>query len=1094
MNTVNNSNSKEENENLFYSQIKETLGEELFNKVQKCKVLVVGAGGIGCELLKNLVLSGFKTIEIIDLDTIDLSNLNRQFLFRKSHIGMSKSKIARESVLKYNPYVSITAHHGDIKSHDFSPNYFKQFDLVMNALDNLSARRHVNRVCLSVNVPLIESGTAGYLGQVTVIKKDVTECFECQPTATPKEFAVCTIRSNPSAPIHCIVWAKMLYGRLFGVADESNAITDMDDNIVQGDEESGTAVRDEQLPKEKEKGFGEWVFHKVFHTDIDRLSRMGDLWKEKKPPKPLSLDQLLESFSKPDYSDSTTLQQQSNGSAMMKDQKIWSFKENVEVFLDQLKKLHERNQKDGALTWDKDDEMALNFCVSASNIRSYIFDIPLKSKFDVKSMAGNIIPAIATTNAVIGGLIVMEALKVIGGDLNKCQATYLCKLPSRKRLLLPVQLETPNPNCYVCNQNYITLKIDTHKTTLKKLLTEVLKKHLAFHQPILTVGTSQLYEDGEEDLSKEELEERAKLELKFLSQYKMGDGALLVVDDFQQNFKVSILINHCESFGTANSNGTADKKEEEKWFEIVGRSGTPSATTTAATSSTENNNDVTITEDLDEVEFIEAPQPEEQPSKKRRLPESESELQTNDIKINNSNEEEESRKSQTVYQYKCINGDTDWNSPTSWEGGVVPPVNSTVNILFNSPDNQQRCVINYPSDLQLSSLISNGPVSMSSPNGGSILKIYQDLVLRNLSILSFYGGASSSVLVSKLVSEHPESKVHYKADNIRVDKANCKGNFTVESSVQTLIGVDSNSDNRFSVFKMIKYNSITFNGDNSMDYLEAPYSTDDSSVVVKINVNKAIIVTSGATLSRTQITLQEMVTMAVFGGNFIFTENQGGFVMKNGAYLTINNGYYNFGPNGLKLDGGSNILMTENVTIIGDVTLGSDSLFSPKMTRITGTLNHQASSRIIIKRTNETNYFTIYGKLNQSPNAILNVSVTHPIDDNIIESNITRLDGFLNFNVDSTTIPFKNNNFKIIESTQDFLEKNYPTIKIYDSSKSYQPITYKFYKIHLDDNDIEITLNIFQLAGWKIGLIVVGCIVGSCLLALCLYLYCRRRR
>jgi ubiquitin-like 1-activating enzyme E1 B len=54
---------------------------------------MVGAGGIGCELLKTLVLSGFEDIEMIDLDTIDVSNLNRQFLFRKRHVGMSKAQV-----------------------------------------------------------------------------------------------------------------------------------------------------------------------------------------------------------------------------------------------------------------------------------------------------------------------------------------------------------------------------------------------------------------------------------------------------------------------------------------------------------------------------------------------------------------------------------------------------------------------------------------------------------------------------------------------------------------------------------------------------------------------------------------------------------------------------------------------------------------------------------------------------------------------------------------------------------------------------------------------------------------------------------------
>jgi ubiquitin-like 1-activating enzyme E1 B len=116
----------------------------------------------------------------IDLDTIDLSNLNRQFLFNKSHIKKSKALIASATAQSFCPSARITPHHADImrggpsgadEGARFGVAYFEQFDVVLNALDNLEARRHVNRMCVAARVPLVESGTAGFLGQVQPIMK-----------------------------------------------------------------------------------------------------------------------------------------------------------------------------------------------------------------------------------------------------------------------------------------------------------------------------------------------------------------------------------------------------------------------------------------------------------------------------------------------------------------------------------------------------------------------------------------------------------------------------------------------------------------------------------------------------------------------------------------------------------------------------------------------------------------------------------------------------------------------------------------------------------------------------------------------------------
>lgn len=169
--TSSSSSSSSSSDASRYSYARSLLGEDEFEKVSTAKILVVGAGGIGCELLKNLVMVGFSNIEIIDLDTIDLSNLNRQFLFQKKHIKKPKSIVARETALTFNPNVDIIAHHSNIKEPQFGVSYFQQFAIVMNALDNLDARRWVNKMCLAANIPLMESGTTGFLGQTAVIKK-----------------------------------------------------------------------------------------------------------------------------------------------------------------------------------------------------------------------------------------------------------------------------------------------------------------------------------------------------------------------------------------------------------------------------------------------------------------------------------------------------------------------------------------------------------------------------------------------------------------------------------------------------------------------------------------------------------------------------------------------------------------------------------------------------------------------------------------------------------------------------------------------------------------------------------------------------------
>lgn len=120
------------------------------------RVLVVGAGGIGCELLKNLVLSGIRKLTVVDLDSIDVSNLNRQFLFRKNDVSHGKALVASKAVRRYlSPEeaekLHITIHTERVQN--LPMEVFANQDIVMNALDNFEARRYVNRICVAQGKP-----------------------------------------------------------------------------------------------------------------------------------------------------------------------------------------------------------------------------------------------------------------------------------------------------------------------------------------------------------------------------------------------------------------------------------------------------------------------------------------------------------------------------------------------------------------------------------------------------------------------------------------------------------------------------------------------------------------------------------------------------------------------------------------------------------------------------------------------------------------------------------------------------------------------------------------------------------------------------
>ncbi|XP_010750151.2 SUMO-activating enzyme subunit 2 [Larimichthys crocea] len=542
-------------------QLVGSLRKELADSLSSCKVLVVGAGGIGCELLKNVVLTGFKNIEVIDLDTIDVSNLNRQFLFQKKHVGKSKAQVAKESALQFCPSANITAYHDSIMNPDYNVEFFRKFVLVMNALDNRAARNHVNRMCLAADIPLIESGTAGYLGQVTVIKKGMTECYECQPKPTQKTFPGCTIRNTPSEPIHCIVWAKYLFNQLFGEEDADQEVSpDTADPEAAWNPED-TAARATASEKDgdiKRVSTKDWarstgydpvkLFNKLFKDDIMYLLTMDKLWKKRKAPTPLDWQQ-LENGANP---------QEDTPASGLKDQQVLGVWGHCQLFQHSVETLRSQLQEKGEgseLVWDKDDPPAMDFVTAAANLRMHIFSMNMKSRFDVKSMAGNIIPAIATTNAVIAGLIVLEGLKILSGELESCRTIFLNKCPNlRKKLLVPCILDPPSANCYVCaSKPEVTVKLNVHKTMVLSLQDRILKERFGMVAPDVQI------EDGKGTIliSSEEGETEAN-NSKFLSDFGIRNGSRLQADDFLQDYTLLVNVLHTEEL------------EHDVEFEVVG--------------------------------------------------------------------------------------------------------------------------------------------------------------------------------------------------------------------------------------------------------------------------------------------------------------------------------------------------------------------------------------------------------------------------------------------------------------------------------------------------------------------------------------------
>merc|ERR1719180_694280 len=197
------------------------VGKEFQQKLAKQKWFVVGAGAIGCELLKNFALLGLGCnqaeggeVIVTDMDMIEKSNLNRQFLFRTWDINKHKAVTAVAAVQAMNPqakYKAMELRVGQETENTYNDSFFEPLDGVANALDNVEARTYMDRRCVYYNKPLLESGTLGTKGNTQVVIPKVTESYSSSQDPPEKSIPICTLKNFPNAIEHTLQWARDLF-------------------------------------------------------------------------------------------------------------------------------------------------------------------------------------------------------------------------------------------------------------------------------------------------------------------------------------------------------------------------------------------------------------------------------------------------------------------------------------------------------------------------------------------------------------------------------------------------------------------------------------------------------------------------------------------------------------------------------------------------------------------------------------------------------------------------------------------------------------------------------------------------------------------
>jgi len=464
----------------YGSQIS-VFGERFQKKLGDLNYFIVGSGAIGCELLKNFAMIGVGCgeqgkIYITDMDTIERSNLNRQFLFRNKDIGKSKSEVAANAIKEMNPNVNIIHHLNRVgqETEDiYNIDFFNNLDGVANALDNVAARLYMDRRCVIFKKPLLESGTLGTKGNVQVIVPHLTESYGSSSDPQDGGIPICTIKSFPNELSHTVQWSREYFEEYFTIKiktlqdylEKPDLIKTLSPGELLTLSDNIKFVVD-HIPNNfdncLELGFKMW--HENFVNQIEQLlykfpsdsttSTGSPFWSgSKKCPHALKFDventmhinyvtsfaniwgQIfgITKYTNQDYIKEFLISLPIPNLIIDRNAKISASdeeeKKRVEevVAIDMEKVIQELpnpdKYKDLKLimqNFEKDDDTNshIDFITASANLRAINYDIKPDTKHVIKGIAGKIIPALSTTTSIIAGLVTLELYK-LSQNFNK---------------------------------------------------------------------------------------------------------------------------------------------------------------------------------------------------------------------------------------------------------------------------------------------------------------------------------------------------------------------------------------------------------------------------------------------------------------------------------------------------------------------------------------------------------------------------------------------------------------------------------------------------------------------------------------------------